>query len=283
MERPGSAGTRKPSRSRAALRRGPPKCYVVFTDIDGTLLDTGTFRGKAARPMVRRLHAAGVPVVPVTSMTVDEMEPIARELGLRDPMIIESGGAIARWAGSAWEVEPTGPEADILLDVIREIEDRSGASLTVYSALPDDEAARLSGLSGEMLHRSTHRRFSEPFVVDSGELARIIAAAESIGFAVRRGRRFFHLCRQCDQGEAYTRLHQELRCEVAVALGDSALDAEFLARADIPIIVPGPDGHPDPELLARLPSARLAPAPGSAGWAAAIDQVLTDAVPLHAG
>jgi mannosyl-3-phosphoglycerate phosphatase len=248
--------------------------HVVFTAIDGTLLDAETHDFSGARPMLQRLHATGVPVVPVTTMTLEEMEPIARELGIRHAMIIEYGGGIARWTDSAWEVEPCGPSSDMLLDAVREIEDRSGVDLTVYSVLPDDEAARLSGLSGEMLHRSTRRRFSEPFVVANGEVTEVIKAAASIGFSVRRGRRFLHLCRRCDEGEAFTRLREELRCEVAIALGDSPLDAEFLARAEIPIVVPRPDGCPDPDLIAKVPNARVGPAPGSAGWAAAVGEVL---------
>jgi hypothetical protein len=45
-------------------------------------------------------------------------------------------------------------------------------------------------------------------------------------------------------------------------------------RADVPIIVPGPDGTADAELLAMVPKARVAPAPGPAGWTAALDDVL---------
>jgi mannosyl-3-phosphoglycerate phosphatase family protein len=240
--------------------------YAIFTDIDGTRLD-------AARSTVKRLQSAGIPIVPVTSMTLDEMAPIADELELRSPMIIESGGAIARWGPTGWEIEPCGPDADTLLEVIREIEDRSGADLTVYSALAPDEAARLSGLSGERLLRSTQRRFSEPFVVTRGDAAGVVQAATAIGFCIRRSRGFLHLCRQCDEGEAFTRLHRELRCDVAVALGDSPLDAEFLNRAEIAIIIPRADGTPDPELLSEVPNARIARLPGAAGWAAAIEEL----------
>lgn len=150
---------------------------------------------------------------------------------------------------------------------------RSGANLLVYSALSEREAAQLSGRSGEMLQASMHRRFSEPFVLERGDLGAVSRAAASIGFSVRRGRRFLYLCRELDQGEAFTRLREELRCEVAVAIGGAAVDAEFLSRADVAIVVPGPDGSPDPELLDRVPGARIAPAPAPEGWAAAIGEV----------
>jgi mannosyl-3-phosphoglycerate phosphatase len=158
--------------------------------------------------------------------------------------------------------------------VITDIEDRSGANLLVYSAMPEGAAARVSGRSGEMLQASTHRDFSEPFVIENGELDAIERAAAEIGFSVRRGRRFFHLCRSCDEGEAFTRIREELQCDVAIGLGGSLVDAEFLMRADIAVVVPDADGTANAELLAKLPDARVAPAPGPEGWAAAVDEIL---------
>jgi mannosyl-3-phosphoglycerate phosphatase len=257
-------------RIRPKTRASVAHRVAVFTSLDGTLLDPETFNASASRTAVRRLLAAHIPVIPVSVMTLDEVAPLATDLGLRHAMIVEAGGAIVRWTGAAWEVEPCGPPAEQLLDVVLDIEQRSGANLLIYSALPDREASQLSGRSGEMLHASTHRCYSEPFIIESGELDAVKRAAAAIGFSVRRGRRFLHLCRAFDQGEAFLRLRNELQCDVAIALGGTVVDAEFLMRADVPIIVPGPNGEPDPELLASVPHARIAPAPGPAGWAAAV-------------
>ncbi len=246
----------------------------VFTAVDGTLLDSRTFDVGANRTVIQQLLSAGIPVIPVSVMTLDELAPIAADLGLQQAMIIEAGGAIARWRNGTWEVEPCGPPAEIVLGVVREIEDRSGANLLVYSAMEESAAARVSGRSGAMLHASTNRRFSEPFVIESGDLASIERAAAEVGFSVRRGRRFFHLCRECDQGEAFTRLREELQCDVVIGVGGTAVDAEFLTRSDVAIVVPGRDGIADPELLARLPNARVAAAPAPDAWATEVDEAL---------
>ncbi|HYI13332.1 MAG TPA: hypothetical protein VEK57_30070 [Thermoanaerobaculia bacterium] len=274
MESLNRSAVRIRPKRRAPLPETAAHRLGVFTAVDGTLLDFRTFDAGASRPAMQRLHAAGIPVIPVSVMSLEELAPIAADLGMQHAMIFEAGGAIARWKEGRWEVEPCGPSARTFLDVITDIEDRSGASILVYSAMEESAAARVSGRSGEMLRASTHRDFSEPFVIESGDLESIARAAAEIGFSVRRGRRFFHLCRACDEGEAFTRLRDELQCDLAIGLGGSLVDAEFLTRADVPIIVPGPDGIPDPELLAKLPGARVAPAPGPDGWAAAIDEVL---------
>ena len=246
---------------------------AVFTSIDGALLDARTFDGTKSRRVAHRLAAADIPVVPVSVMTLDELEPVADAFRLRHAMIIEAGGGIARRQEDRWAVEPCGPPAETLLDVIGEIENRSGARLLVYSALPVPEASHVSGRSGAMLRASMRRRFSEPFLIEEGEPDQVSAAANAMGFSIRRGRRFFHLCRDFDKGEAFTRVRDELGCEIAVAVGSAAIDAEFLSRADIAIVIPGPDGVLDGDLVSAVPAARVAPDPGPAGWAAAIDQV----------
>lgn len=249
------------------------KKYAVFTDLEGSLLDAVTRDFSPAGSTLEKLRAARVPVIPVSTRTLDELEPLARELGIRDAMIVESGSAIARYTRNGWRLEACAAPAETLLDVIREIEDRTGAELTVYSALSPEEAAHLSGLSGESLIHSLIRKFEEPFVLDRGNIEDVIAAADAIGFEVARGRRFYHLLRKCDEGEAFRRLYEELGCDVTVGLGDTPVDAGFLARSHVAVIIPGTDGEPDAELMAKVPHALVAPAPGPAGWAAAVDQV----------
>lgn len=248
--------------------------WAIFTDLDGTLLDGSTFDLEPARPMLDRLRLANVPVVPVTSKTFDEVEPLARDLGLRHALIVESGGAIAGWDGEEWLFEPVGPSSDELQDAIEEIQRRTHARITRYAAMGSAEAARYSGLTGESLRRSQRRRFSEPFILDSGSAEEVIGTAAAIGFRVRRGGRFMHLGGIGGKGGAVARVREELGRDVTmVALGDAPMDAEYLGFADVPIIVPHRVGAPNPELLRRVPHARVAPAPGPAGWAAAIDAV----------
>lgn len=242
----------------------------MFTAVDGTLLDFDTFDDTASRPVALQLAAEGIPLVPITAMTLEEMEPIARAMGMRHAMIVEAGGAIARWNNGSWEIEACGTEADALLDAVSAIEARSGADLVVYSVLPEKDAARLSGRSGAMLRGSTRRCFSEPFLIERGDIAEVEKAAALLGFNVKRGRRFFYLTRAGAEAEAFLRLRDELRCDVAIALGGSPLDAEFLLRCELPVIVPRPDGIPDPELVAAVPAAHVAALPGAAGWAGAV-------------
>ncbi len=66
---------------------------VIFTDLDGSLLDAETYRYNAARAALEELTACQVPLVLCTSKTRAEVEPLRQELGNTDPFIVENGGA----------------------------------------------------------------------------------------------------------------------------------------------------------------------------------------------
>jgi hypothetical protein len=72
----------------------PRELLVVFSDLDGTLLDHTTYEFGAARVALDRLHDEGVPLVLCTSTTRAEVEPLPIALGNRDPFIVENGGGV---------------------------------------------------------------------------------------------------------------------------------------------------------------------------------------------
>ena len=95
---------------------------MVFTALDGSLLDARTFSFDAARTLLRRLVAAGVPVIPVTSRTFAEARPLAERLDIAGPIVIESGGGIARRVGSSWRIEGCGADTRTLRAAVPVIE-----------------------------------------------------------------------------------------------------------------------------------------------------------------
>ena len=67
---------------------------IVFTDLDGSLLDGTTYSYEAATPALTALRELGIPLVLVSSKTRAEMEPLRERLGHHDPFIVENGGAV---------------------------------------------------------------------------------------------------------------------------------------------------------------------------------------------
>lgn len=51
---------------------------LLFTDLDGSLLDHHSYDWQPARAWLKRLKQLGVPVIPVTSKTRSEIVPLRR-------------------------------------------------------------------------------------------------------------------------------------------------------------------------------------------------------------
>lgn len=150
---------------------------------------------------------------------------------------------------------------------------RTGGAAFGFGDATTAEISRLTGLSEAAARRAARREFDEPFVLVREEArwrALIRREAARHGLVVTRGGRFHHLHGPVDKGGAVRLIRRLLERAGGpvrlIGLGDSPLDLPLLTATDWPVIVPRPDGQPDPWLRRRLPHARVAPAPGPAGW-----------------
>jgi predicted mannosyl-3-phosphoglycerate phosphatase (HAD superfamily) len=67
---------------------------IVFSDIDGTLIDIRNGKFEGTDLLVKKLAKMGIPVILCSAKTRDEQEYIRNKLELSDPFIIENGGAV---------------------------------------------------------------------------------------------------------------------------------------------------------------------------------------------
>ena len=67
---------------------------IVFTDIDGTLIDIYSGKFEGTDLLVKKFAKMGIPVILCSAKTRSEQEYIRNKLGLSDPFIIENGGAV---------------------------------------------------------------------------------------------------------------------------------------------------------------------------------------------
>ena len=65
---------------------------LVFTDLDGTLLDHHNYSFAPALQMLHRLNSINIPVIPNTSKTFAELIDLRQQIGLEGPFIVENGG-----------------------------------------------------------------------------------------------------------------------------------------------------------------------------------------------
>ncbi len=73
---------------------------VIFTDIDGSLLDFRTYEPGPAAEALEACRCADVPVIPCTSKSSVELLALRRRLSLETPFIVENGAAVYFPAGT---------------------------------------------------------------------------------------------------------------------------------------------------------------------------------------
>lgn len=272
---------------------GALDCRLVVSDLDGTLLDEETYDVAPARPALDALRVHRIGLVLCSSKTRAEMEPLARDLGLDTPLIVENGGALVFAAGALPELPPGGrregdrvvvplgcPRSD-LLAALPEVAGSAGVAVRPFAAMSIEEIAELTGLSADAAAQARRREWDEPFVIESeadpGTDERLEAAARRLGLRVTRGGRLHHLTGPTDKGEAVRALLRLLPLDLhgrTVGLGDAANDLPLLKAVDRPIVMPRRGGGIDATLATALPDAERARAAGPGGWAAAVLDVL---------
>ena len=257
--------------------------YIIYTDLDGTLLDHHDYDYSPALPALRAIKKAGAPLVMVSSKTRPEMEALRTELGINDPFIVENGGAVFIPRDSPLPLPPDaimmGGYGVIVLGKPREeispLFDELAKKYPVraLSRLSPREIASLTGLTESQAGAAGRREFGEALVLDDPTVAEtdLSRAVESLGLRLTRGGRFYHLLGENDKGRAvkiltdiYRKLNPDL---VAAGIGDAPNDQPLLAAVDHPFLVAAPDGtHRDLD----VPKLTRIPLPGPRGFNRAV-------------
>jgi len=267
---------------------------VIFTDLDGTLLDGRRYTFDAAVPGLHKVREAGVPLVICTSKSQAEIQFWREQLENHDPYILESGGGIvipdgyfeAEWMKSICPDRRRVDDGTLLVlgtpyarlrQALGELK-AEGFSVRGVGDMTAGEFADLTGLSLEQAEMAKDRHFDEPFVF-SGSDAELESLKLSIG---KKGLRFsqgrlYHITGDNDKGRAVTILKQLFEKKLGelntVGLGDSPLDFPMFEVVDQPVLVQNANGEHDscPDFPGLYRVDRIGPE----GWTKAIAELLS--------
>lgn len=223
---------------------------IIFTDLDGTLLDHDTYSWDAARPALRRIGELGVPLVIVTSKTRAEVTELRRAIGVAGDDIVENGSYSESLAGVRAALGDAASE--------------TGVPVHAWGEMTVGEIAAASGLPIDVAALAAQRECSEPFtILDEAHAPDLLGNLERRGLRWTRGGRFHHVFERGGKGEAVRGYLGRFPGARSVAIGDAPNDIPMLEAVDEPVIVLSPR---TPELRERLPHAVVTVRPGPAGW-----------------
>jgi D-glycerate 3-kinase len=266
--------------------------WLVFTDMDGSLLDHHNYHFDDAVPTLALLEDKRIPVIPVTSKTQAEVELLRDSLHNGHPFIVENGAAVLIPKGyfaeqpadtveknGYWVHEFVAPRShwQSLIESLRpEFRDQ----FKTFADAGIDGIIAMTGLNVHAAARAARRQFGEPVSWHgNGSLKQqFIEALENAGAQVLEGGRFMHVSGDCDKGKALRWLEQVYQTAwadkdiVSLAIGDSQNDRAMLEQADHALLIRSPV-HPLPEVC-RETNLTVSTHTGPKGWAEGVSNII---------
>lgn len=242
---------------------------LVFSDLDGTLLDHSDYSWSAARPALSRLAALGAPVILASSKTAVEIDALQAQMGLSGfPAIVENGAGV-----TGMQDADAPPQYDALRAALDAVAPALRAQFEGFGDMDAGRVAEATGLPAQDAIAARSRAFSEPGLwhgTPQGEAA-FVAALAPAGVAARRGGRFLTLSFGKTKADRMAQIIARYRPAHTIALGDAPNDIEMLEAADFGVIIANPHHAPLPPLPRERTGqiTRTAQA-GPAGWNAAM-------------
>ena len=265
---------------------------IIFTDLDGTLLDHYSYSFAAAIPMLDKLEQLGIPVIPITSKTFAEVSRLRDQLNNRHPFIVENGAAIAipknyfdarldSWVdqGDFWICPNSKPRKHWNLLLSNNAEAFAGEYETFTSVVEHRGYQGLQEITGLNLAQailSNERSYSEPIHwlgSDSSKQA-FSKTLTNAGGTLLQGGRFLALGDAVDKGSTLlqlTEIYQTLggfSGMHSLALGDSGNDVSMLEIANSAVIIRS-QTH-DAPALCRKDNLYVSNFYGPEGWAESV-------------
>jgi mannosyl-3-phosphoglycerate phosphatase len=238
---------------------------VLFSDIDGTLIDIFTGQFNTTVKFVNQLKEYGIPLVLCSSKTEAEQIELRRMANLSDPFIVENGGAVFIPLGyfesipnydakysvietGNFQIIELGTPASQIRSALQKIRASSQFKFKSLSDLSIDEISIVTKMPADAVSRMIQRKYGETIVeIKNYDLPRFVTKVQDFGLKVIFGGRFFDITGGNDKGTAVKILVDLYRRKyggevVFFGIGDSKNDESMLKFVDFPMLVQRPDG-----------------------------------------
>ena len=256
---------------------------MIFTDLDGTLLDRTTYSFEPAQSALHLIRQKDIPLVFSSSKTRAEIEFYRRKLENGHPFISENGGAVFVPKDYFSFRFPYDRETDWffvlelgifypqIIEVLELIKKETGILIKGFSDLTEKEISSVCDLDIKEAELAKKREYDEPFMIEGGEkeVEVVKEKIEEKGMNYAWGGRFHHILGKNDKGKAVEILKELYENQffsiLTVGIGDSLNDLPMLSLVDRPLFLKGEDSV-SPEVLSPTQNFTIINGTGPQAW-----------------
>ena len=230
---------------------------LIFTDLDGTLLDHDTYGFEPALPALAMLAQKKIPVILNSSKTLVEILKIRSALGNCSPFIAENGSVVAvpeqTFPGlarkdplfqvqSGFLVKRLGGDRETVLDILSRLRQTHGFSFEGFADMAPARLSQVTGLTEDQAIQAGQRLSTEPILwQDSPEQWEAFAGhLADAGLGWVQGGRFISISRPFDKKDGVAcmlDLYTTGNKPFTIGLGDSPNDQAMLDMMDIAVVI----------------------------------------------
>lgn len=237
--------------------------YLVFSDLDGTLLDHHDYDWRAASPAIELLRKRHIPLILVSSKTKAEILSLREDLNNKDPFVSENGAALF-YPRSYFKMDIPGAVHDQhlvryskgmlrsnILSHLNQLRESHGYEFTGFDDMGVEGIIEHTGLTPGAAARANQRDASEPLLWhDTAQrFGEFQLHLHALGLTTQQGGRFIQVQAPFTKSDALNLLCQHYRNEFpgkairSIALGDGPNDLGMLNSADVAVVIRGRHDH----------------------------------------
>ncbi len=224
------------------------KQIIIFTDLDGSLLDKDTFRFDEIEDYFRELISIGIKIIPNSSKTESELLDFNKLNNLNLSFISENGSSIQGLNlihSNLPEKVSLSRSVDQIYSIYNEnIPYHLKHKITFILKLNSKEQQEIFGLPLDKMMLALNRNYSLPIQFNGNEIEKneFIQIMNNAGLTVQTGGRVMNICDNVNKSKAMSKALELIRKKldeeiITIGVGDNENDIEMIKQSNYPCLV----------------------------------------------
>ena len=224
------------------------KKILIFTDLDGSLLNKETFKSDVIKDYFKELIRNGIIIIPNSSKTEAELLDFNEQNNLDLSFIAENGSSIHRLN----KIHQNLPDKIIIsrtIDEIRNIYEENISldfenKITHILELEREKQQKILGLPLDKIKLAIKRNHSIPIKFNGTESEKneFTKILKNSGLTIQTGGRIMNVCDNVNKSKAMSKALQLIRKQlddeiITIGVGDNENDIEMIKHTDYPCLV----------------------------------------------